>query len=104
MEKPRGFFHTSAQGSGLYPFTAVLFFCGKGGKETDGFMMNCFAFCMNGYCGALGGKCRGENCGFHKTHEEQAQSLEKVRERLRSLPEYQQEAIAYRYYHNVRKW
>ena len=105
MENPRGFFHASAQGSGLYPFTAVLFFCGKGGKETDGFMMNCFAFCMNGYCGALGGgKCRGENCRFHKTHEEQAQSLEKVRERLRSLPEYQQEAIADKYYGGVRKW
>ena len=51
-----------------------------------------------------GGKCRGENCGFHKTHEEQEQSLEKVRERLRSLPEYQQEAIADKYYGGVRKW
>ena len=101
MENPRGFFHASAQGSGLYPFTAVLFFCRKGGKET---LMDCFALCENGYCNALGGKCRGENCGFHKTHEEQAQSLEKVSERLRSLPEYQQEAIADKYYGGVKKW
>ncbi len=101
---PRGFFHVLCMGQRALSFHRCLFFCGKGGKETDRFMMNCFAFCMNGYCGALGGQCRGENCGFHKTHEEQAQSLEKVRERLRSLPEYQQEAIAYRYYHNVRKW
>ena len=101
MEKPRGFFHVLRKGSGLYPFTAVLFFCGKGGKELS---MDCFALCENGYCNALGGKCRGENCGFHKTHEEQAQSLEKVNERLRSLPEYQQEAIADKYYGGVRKW
>ncbi len=67
-------------------------------------MMDCFALLTNGYCNALGGKCRGENCGFHKTHEEQAQSLEKVRERLRSLPGYQQEAIADKYYGGVRKW
>ena len=98
---PWGFFHASAQGSGLYPFTAVLFFCRKGGKET---LMDCFALCENGYCNALSGKCRGENCGFHKTREEQAQSLEKVRERLRSLPEYQQEAIADKYYGGVKKW
>ena len=55
--------------------------------------MDCFALCENGYCNALGGKCRGETCHFHKTREEQAHSLEKVSERLRSLPEYQQEAI-----------
>ncbi|MDE6320374.1 MAG: hypothetical protein K2M22_11865 [Lachnospiraceae bacterium] len=67
--------------------------------------MDCFAMNENGSCNALsGGKCRGENCGFHKTHEEQEQSLEKVRERLRSLPEYQQEAIADKYYGGVRKW
>ncbi len=50
------------------------------------------------------GKCQGETCHFHKTHEEQAQSLEKVNERLRSLPEYQQEAIADKYYGGVKKW
>ncbi len=67
--------------------------------------MDCFAMKEDGSCNILsGGKCEGGTCHFHKTHEEQAQSLEKVRERLRSLPEYQQEAIAYRYYHNVRKW
>lgn len=66
--------------------------------------MDCFALSENGYCGALGGKCRGEGCGFHKTHEEQEQSLEKVRERLRSLPKYQQEAIADKYYGDVKKW
>ena len=26
MEKPRGFFHASVQGSGLYPFTAAFSF------------------------------------------------------------------------------
>ncbi len=67
-------------------------------------MMDCFALCENGYCNALSGKCRGKNCGFHKTHEEQQKSLEKVRDRLRSLPEYQQEAIADKYYGGVRKW
>ncbi len=74
------------------------------GKDRREFMMDCFALLTNGYCNALGGKCRGENCHFHKTHEEQAQSLEKVNERLRSLPEYQQEAIADKYYGGVRKW
>ena len=98
---PWGFFHASAQGSGLYPFTAVLFFCRKDGKEP---LMDCFALCENGYCNALGGKCRGGTCHFHKTREEQAHSLEKVSERLRSLPEYQQEAIADKYYGGVRKW
>lgn len=103
MENPRGFFHVLRMGQRALSFHRCPFLLRKGWKG-NWFMMNCFAFCMNGYCGALGGKCRGEKCGFHKTHEEQAQSLEKVRERLRSLPEYQQEAIAYRYYHNVRKW
>ena len=102
MEKPRGFFHASAQGSGLYPFTAVLFFCGKGGKEL---LMDCFAKNENGNCNILRcGKCQGGTCHFHKTREEQAQSREKVSERLRSLPEYQQEAIADKYYGGVRKW
>ena len=50
------------------------------------------------------GKWGGKTCHFHKTREEQAQSLEKVRDRLRSLPEYQQEAIADKYYGGVRKW
>ena len=102
MEKPRGFFHASALGSGLYPFTAVLFFCGKGGKELS---MDCFAKNENGNFNILRcGKCQGETCHFHKTREEQAQSLEKVSERLRSLPEYQQEAIADKYYGGVKKW
>ena len=101
MENPRGFFHASAQGSGLYPFTAVLFFCGKGGKVD---VMDCFAM-KDGKCSVMKcGKCGGGTCHFHKTREEQAQSLEKVSERLRSLPEYQQEAIADKYYGGVRKW
>lgn len=101
MENPRGFFHASAQGSGLYPFTAVLFFCGKGGKVDS---MDCFAM-KDGKCNILsGGKCQDETCHFRKTEEEQARSLEKVSERLRSLPEYQQEAIADKYYGGVRKW
>ena len=67
--------------------------------------MDCFAMNENGNCTILGvGKCEGESCHFHKTHEEQEQSLEKVRERLRSLPEYQQEAIADKYYGGVKKW
>lgn len=98
---PRGFFHAYAQGQRALSFHRCLFFCGKDRKEL---MMDCFALCENGYCNALGSKCRGENCGFHKTHEEQAQSLEKVKERLRSLPEYQQEAIADKYYGGVKKW
>ena len=102
MEKPRGFFHASAQGSGLYPFTAVLFCCGKDRREL---IMDCFAVNEDGKCTILGvGKCQGGTCHFHKTREEQAQSLEKVSERLRSLPEYQQEAIADKYYGGVRKW
>jgi hypothetical protein len=67
--------------------------------------MDCFAMKEDGSCNILsGGKCEGETCHFHKTHEEQAQSLEKVNERLRSLPEYQQEAIADKYYGGVKKW
>lgn len=66
--------------------------------------MDCFAIGENGYCSALGRQCCGKSCGFHKTKEEQAQSLEKAKERLRSLPEYQQDAIADRYYGGVRKW
>ena len=74
MEKPRGFFHVLRKGSGLYPFTAVLFFCGKGGKELS---MDCFAM-KDGNCSILRcGKCGGGTCHFHKTKEEQAQSLEK---------------------------
>lgn len=89
------------RGSGLYPFTAAF---SVGGKDRKELAMDCFALFENGYCNALGSKCRGENCGFHKTHEEQTQSLEKVSERLRSLPEYQQEAIADKYYGGVKKW
>ena len=101
MEKPRGFFHASAQGSGLYPFTAVLFCCGKDRREL---IMDCFAVNEDGKCTILGvGKCQGGTCHFHKTREEQAQSLEKVSERLRGLPEYQQEAIADKYYGGVKK-
>ncbi len=67
--------------------------------------MDCFAMKEDGSCNILsGGKCEGGTCHFHKTHEEQVQSLEKVNERLRSLPEYQQEAIADKYYGGVRKW
>lgn len=67
--------------------------------------MDCFAVNENGKCMALGvGKCQGESCGFYKTKEQQAQSLEKSKNRLRSLPEYQQQAIADKYYGGVRKW
>lgn len=66
--------------------------------------MDCFAM-KAGKCNILsGGKCQGETCHFCKTEEEQARSLEKVSERLRSLPEYQQEAIADKYYGGVKKW
>lgn len=50
------------------------------------------------------GECEGKSCGFYKTREEQAHSLEKANERLRSLPEYQQEMIADKYYGGVKKW
>lgn len=66
--------------------------------------MDCFAICENGYCGVFGRQCHGESCGFHKTKKEQEESLEKAKERLRNLPEYQQEAIAEKYYGGVRKW
>lgn len=99
---PRGFFHVLRAGQRALSFHRCLFFCGKGGKEI---LMDCFAMNENGNCTILGaGKCEGENCHFHKNHEEQAQSLEKVNERLRSLPEYQQEAIADKYYGGVKKW
>ncbi len=41
---------------------------------------------------------------IHKTKEEQERSLEKAGERLRSLPEHQQDAIADKYYGGVRRW
>ena len=101
MEKPRGFFHVLRTGAAGFILSPLPFLLGKDRREL---MMDCFALCENGYCNALSGKCRGENCGFHKTREEQAQSLEKVSERLRSLPGYQQEAIADKYYGGVKKW
>lgn len=67
--------------------------------------MDCFAMSERGKCTALKSeRCRGESCGFHKTKEEQKESLRKANERLQSLPEYQQEAIADKYYGGVRKW
>ena len=66
--------------------------------------MDCFAICENGYCGVLGRHCHGESCGFHKTKKEQEESLEKAKARLRNLPEYQQEAVADKYYGGMRKW
>ncbi|MCM1222082.1 MAG: hypothetical protein NC548_47195 [Lachnospiraceae bacterium] len=67
--------------------------------------MDCFAMNDRGKCGVLGtGVCQGSGCGFHKTKEEQEQSLERARERLRSLPEHQQDAIADKYYGGVRRW
>ena len=102
MENPRGFFHVLRMGQRALSFHRCLFFCGKGGKEM---LMDCFAKNENGNCNILRcGKCQGGTCHFHKTREEQAQSLEKVSERLRSLPGYQQEAIADKYYGGVRKW
>ena len=99
---PWGFFHVSAQGQRALSFHRCLFCCGKDRREL---IMDCFAVNEDGKCTILGvGKCQGETCHFHKTEEEQAQSLEKVSERLRSLPEYQQEAIADKYYGGVRKW
>ena len=67
--------------------------------------MDCFARKKNGKCSVMqSGECEGKSCGVYKTREEQAHSLEKVNERLRSLPKYQQEAIADKYYGGVRKW
>jgi len=66
--------------------------------------MDCFALCGNGHCGVIVRQCQGKPCGFHKTKEEQERSLEKARERLRSLPEHQQDAIADKYYGGVRRW
>ena len=101
MENPRGFFHVLRMGQRALSFQRCLFFCGKGGKVDA---MDCFAM-KDGKCNVLRcGKCGGGTCHFHKTREEQAQSLEKVSERLRSLPEYQQEAIADKYYGGVKKW
>ena len=100
-ESPRGFLYVLRTGAAGFILSPLPFLLGKDRREL---MMDCFALSENGYCGALGRKCCGGNCGFHKTHEEQEKSLEKVRERLRSLPEYQQEAIADKYYGGVRKW
>ena len=101
MENPRGFFHVLRTGQRALSFHRCLFFCGKDGKVDA---MDCFAM-KDGKCNVLRcGKCGGGTCHFHKTREEQAQSLEKVSERLRSLPEYQQEAIADKYYGGVKKW
>ena len=67
--------------------------------------MDCFAVNDRGKCSILGsGMCQGKSCGFHKTKAEQERSLEKARERLRSLPGHQQAAIADKYYGGVRRW
>jgi len=59
----------------------------------------------NGKCSVTqGGECEGISCGFHKTKEEHQESMQKANERLRSLPQYQQEEIADKYYGGVRKW
>ena len=98
----RGFFHAYAQGQRALSFHRCLFCCGKDRREL---IMDCFAVNEDGKCTIHGvGKCQGGTCHFCKTGEEQAQSLEKVSERLRSLPEYQQEAIADKYYGGVKKW
>ncbi len=67
--------------------------------------MDCFAVNDRGKCSVLGtGVCQRKSCGFHKSKEEQERSLEKAKERLRSLPEHQQDAIADKYYGGVRRW
>lgn len=67
--------------------------------------MDCFAINEDRKCTILsGGICEGISCGFHKSKAEQENSLEKANRRLRSLPEYQQEIIADRYYSGKRKW
>ena len=67
--------------------------------------MDCFAMSENGKCTALKReKCQGESCGFHKTKKKQEESLEKAKARLRNLSEYQQEAIADKYYGGARQW
>ena len=67
--------------------------------------MDCFGTNEDGRCTVLsGGSCEGTSCRFHKTVEEYQESLKKAQERLRGLPEYQQDDIAERYYGGVRKW
>ncbi|WP_160562283.1 hypothetical protein [Parablautia muri] len=81
-----GLFSRLRTGQRALSFHRCLFFCGKGGKVDA---MDCFAKNENGNCNILRcGKCQGETCHFHKTREEQAQSLEKVSERLLLLPIY----------------
>lgn len=67
--------------------------------------MDCFGLNEKGKCTVLsGGSCEGICCGFHKTVEEHQGSIKKAQERLRNLPEHQQDDIAERYYGGVRKW
>ena len=97
-----GLFCILRTGQRASSFHRCPFQCGEDGQEK---WMDCFASKENGKCSVLSvGKCQGISCGFYKTREEQARSLEKANERLRSLPEYQQEAIADKYYGGVRKW
>ena len=102
VDESTGLFSRPLHGAAGFILSPLPLFGGRDGKVDA---MDCFAMKEDGSCNILsGGKCEGETCHFHKTHEEQAQSLEKVNERLRSLPEYQQEAIADKYYGGVRKW
>lgn len=67
--------------------------------------MDCFAMKENGKCSVMkSGECEGRSCSFHKTKEEYQESVRKANERLRSLPEYQQEAVADKYYGGVKAW
>lgn len=96
-----GLFSCPPHGAAGFILSPLPLFGGRDGKVD---VMDCFAM-KDGKCSVMKcGKCGGGTCHFHKTREEQAQSLEKVSERLRSLPGYQQEAIADKYYGGVRKW
>ena len=73
-------------------------------------MAYCFAWDQNNRgvwgCKILRADCDGTNegCGFFKTMEQNIEDKRAADERLAGLPDWQQEAIAEKYYDGERPW
>lgn len=73
-------------------------------------MAYCFAWDQNNRgvwgCKVLRADCDGTNegCGFFKTMEQHMEDKKAADERLAGLPDWQQEAIAEKYYDGERPW
>lgn len=65
----------------------------------------CFAKEKNGNCKILEfAECKFGDCPFYKTQEQLDESYKKAKERLASLEERTQQAIAQKYYNGKKKW